>query len=57
MPSTYETINLAIDGDKVGVVTLNRPDALNSMNTAMMRELRDCFADSMSMRTRRPAWC
>ncbi|MFM9849028.1 MAG: enoyl-CoA hydratase/isomerase family protein [Hyphomicrobiaceae bacterium] len=45
MPSQYETIKLAIDGDRVGVVTLNRPDALNAMNTTMMRELRDCFAE------------
>lgn len=44
MSAQYETIKLAIDGDRVGVVTLNRPDALNAMNTTMMRELRDCFA-------------
>lgn len=44
MPSQYETITVAIDGDRVGVVTLNRPDALNAMSTTMMRELRDCFA-------------
>ena len=41
--TTFETIKLAIGADKVGVITLNRPDAMNSMNTAMMRELRDCF--------------
>jgi enoyl-CoA hydratase len=45
MPSTYETISVAIDGDKVGVITLNRPDALNAMTTGMMRELRDCFTE------------
>jgi enoyl-CoA hydratase/carnithine racemase len=45
MPSKYETITVAIDGDRVGVVTLNRPDALNAMNTTMMRELRDCFTE------------
>ncbi|MEO8651832.1 MAG: enoyl-CoA hydratase-related protein [Hyphomicrobiaceae bacterium] len=39
----YQTITLAIGPDKVGVITLNRPEALNSMNTQMMRELRDCF--------------
>jgi enoyl-CoA hydratase/carnithine racemase len=45
MTSQYETIQLAIGEDRVGVITLNRPDALNSMNTAMMRELRDCFTE------------
>jgi enoyl-CoA hydratase len=39
----YETITLEIGPDKVGIITLNRPEALNSMNTQMMRELRDCF--------------
>ena len=39
----YETITLEIGPDKVGVITMNRPDALNAMNTQMMRELRDCF--------------
>jgi enoyl-CoA hydratase len=40
---TYETIRLEIGADRVGVITMNRPDALNAMNTQMMRELRDCF--------------
>jgi enoyl-CoA hydratase len=39
----YETIKLEISPDKVGIITMNRPEALNSMNTLMMRELRDCF--------------
>ncbi len=39
----YETITLEIGSDKVGIITMNRPEALNSMNTLMMRELRDCF--------------
>jgi len=43
MQPTYETIQLSIGEDRVGIVTLNRPDALNAMNTTMMRELRDCF--------------
>ena len=43
MTQAYQTITLAIGADKVGVITLNRPEAMNAMNTAMMRELRDCF--------------
>jgi enoyl-CoA hydratase/carnithine racemase len=39
----YKTITLEIGTDKVGIITLNRPDALNAMTTQMMRELRDCF--------------
>lgn len=41
--TTFETITLSIGPDKVAVVTLNRPQAMNSMNTMMMGELRDCF--------------
>ena len=41
----FETLEVAFGEDKVGVVTMNRPDALNAMNTMMMRELRDCFAE------------
>jgi len=41
----FETLQLAFGEDKVGIVTMNRPDALNAMNTMMMRELRDCFAE------------
>lgn len=41
---TYETLKLEIGTDRVGVITMNRPDARNAMNTKMMEELRDCFA-------------
>jgi enoyl-CoA hydratase/carnithine racemase len=41
----YETLEVAIAEDRVGVVTLNRPAARNAMNTRMMEELRSCFAD------------
>ncbi len=34
----YQTISLAIDGG-VGTVRLNRPDALNALNSTMVREL------------------
>jgi enoyl-CoA hydratase/carnithine racemase len=40
----YETLKVAVGQDRVGVITMNRPDVRNAMNTAMMRELRDCFA-------------
>lgn len=40
----FETIRLEIGADKVGVITMNRPDVRNAMNTQMMRDLRDCFA-------------
>ncbi len=43
LKTDFETILVAVGEDKVGVITLNRPDALNSMNTRMMEELRDCF--------------
>jgi enoyl-CoA hydratase len=43
MRTTFETLLVAIDGDGIATVTMNRPDALNAMNTAMMTDLRDCF--------------
>jgi enoyl-CoA hydratase len=39
----YETLDVVINEQRIGVVTLNRPEALNAMNTRMMEELRDCF--------------
>ena len=43
MKTSYETIKLEIGADHVGLITMNRPEALNAMNTRMMEELRDCF--------------
>ena len=40
----YDTLKIAIGADKVGIVTMSRPEALNAMNTRMMEELRDVFA-------------
>lgn len=40
----FETLDVVIGADRVGVVTMNRPEARNAMNTKMMEELRDCFA-------------
>ncbi len=39
----FATITLAIGADKVGLVTLNRPEVRNAMNSQMMTDLRDCF--------------
>ncbi|MEM7188402.1 MAG: enoyl-CoA hydratase-related protein [Pseudomonadota bacterium] len=41
----YETLMIDRHDDGVMVVTLNRPDRLNAMNTVMMTELRDLFQD------------
>ena len=40
---TYETLKVAIGEDRVGLITMNRPEARNAMNTRMMEELRDLF--------------
>ena len=40
----YETVRFEIGADRVGVLTLYRPEVRNAMNTQMMTELRDCFA-------------
>ncbi len=38
----YETILCEID-DNIGIVTLNRPEALNAFNNQLMNELTDCL--------------
>jgi enoyl-CoA hydratase/carnithine racemase len=43
-PMGYQTLKVAIGEDRVGIVTMSRPEARNAMNTAMMEELRDLFA-------------
>ena len=35
----YELIEVRTEGEKVGVITLNRPKALNALNSALMDEL------------------
>ena len=44
MRPEYETLRLDEPVRHVTVVTMNRPQALNAMNTQMMTDLRDCFA-------------
>lgn len=41
--SRYDTVNYSVDGP-VGIVTLNRPDALNSFDTALRRDLHDALS-------------
>jgi enoyl-CoA hydratase len=41
----YETLKFTIAQDRVGTIVMNRPEARNAMNTRMMEELRDCFAN------------
>ncbi len=45
MPATmtFETLTVNLGTDGIGTITLNRPAALNAMNTQMMTDLRDCF--------------
>ena len=40
---TYETLKVVIGEDRVGLITMNRPEVKNAMNTRMMTELRDLF--------------
>ena len=39
----FKTLKVEIGSDKVGVITMNRPEVRNAMNTQMMTDLRDCF--------------
>jgi enoyl-CoA hydratase len=42
---TYATLALSKPAPDVLVVTLNRPQVLNALNTQMMTDLRDCFME------------
>jgi enoyl-CoA hydratase/carnithine racemase len=43
MTYSYETLSLSVDERGVAVLTLDRPDALNSFTVTMARELEDFF--------------
>jgi enoyl-CoA hydratase/carnithine racemase len=43
MTTTYATLALSTPAEGVLVVTMNRPEVMNAMNTQMMTDLRDCF--------------
>lgn len=43
MDASFETLQIERRDPGIMVVTLNRPEVLNAMNTAMMTELRDLF--------------
>ena len=43
MDLSFETLATSKPEPGILVVTMNRPQALNAMNTLMMTELRDCF--------------
>ena len=36
---SYENIEVRVEGGQVGIITLNRPKALNALNGALMDEL------------------
>lgn len=44
MPKTYRTLALSAPNPGVAVITMNRPDVANALNTDMMEDLRDCFS-------------
>lgn len=46
---TYQTINLEVS-NRLATLTLNRPQAMNSMDAQMMTELADCFESLLSNR-------
>lgn len=43
MTASYKHLKIEMHDPKIMLVIMNRPEALNAMNTEMMTELRDCF--------------
>ena len=40
----YQTLNLEFN-NKIAIITINRPDKLNALNSLVMSELLNCFMD------------
>lgn len=45
MNTNYQTLTLRTDGSHILIVSFNRPDARNAINSVMMRELRDLWQE------------
>ena len=41
--ATYETIKLEMAGDRVALITLNRPERLNALNRTVFEDLGDAL--------------
>ena len=41
--ATYETITFEMAGDRVALITLNRPERLNALNRTVFEELGDAL--------------
>lgn len=39
----YSYVKYSVDDDKIAIVTINRPDAMNAFNSDVVGELQDCF--------------
>ena len=49
---TYELILTRTEGDKVGVITLNRPKQLNALNDQLMTELGQALQAQLQFQVR-----
>ena len=52
---TFETLTVAVDADGVALLTLDRPDALNSFTVTMARELEEFFRSAATDERRHEA--
>ncbi len=42
---SYSTLRLEVDDDGIALVTINRPDKLNALNSELLGELSSCFTE------------